>query len=216
MSAIAGITMTIFKISYIKIVGFCAATVFLGAALAWIGVVLHAPVGGIGALALVGWAILARRRWRGLQQIDGSEPGGPEQVVWHRYSGCVLVWGHMAFALLNPQYDLHVGYGNYLALDNWTLILGVLVSASLFRGDGHIRDERDDRIEAVATRWGYLTLIAILLIMLSYIGFRPGGDRGGINDFFLANLIMSLIILSAIVRQAVQLFGYARDDEMLR
>lgn len=204
------------KKSYLKIVGFFVVAFALGATLAWASIVLRAPVGGIGAIALVGWAILARRRWHALRQRDGSEPGAPERVVWQRFSGCVAIWGHMVFSLLNPQYDLHVGSGNYLAIDNWTLILGVIIGAALFRGDGHIRDERDDRIDAVAMRWGYRSLIAILLIMLFYIGFRPGSDRSGIEDFFLANLIMSLIILSVVVRQGVQLFGYAHDNELLQ
>ncbi|MEY4270355.1 MAG: hypothetical protein RLZZ58_1571, partial [Pseudomonadota bacterium] len=47
-------------------------------------------------------------------------------------------------------------------------------------------------------------------------GFRPGSNQAANNDFFFANFIMSLIILSAVVRQAAQLFGYARDHEMLR
>jgi hypothetical protein len=208
--------MMVFGNCHLKIVGFFVVMLALGATLAWLGIALDAPVGGLGAFALVGWAILARRRWQALHQRDGSEPGAPERMVWQRFAGCILIWGHMVFALLNPQYDLHLGSGNYLAIDNWTLILGVLASALLFRGDDHIRDERDDRIDAIATRWGYGSLIFFLLILLSFIGFQPGSDRGGINDFFLANLMMSLIILSAIVRQARQLFGYARDHELLQ
>jgi hypothetical protein len=202
--------------SQLKIATFFVVMLGLGIALAWLGTVLRAPVGALGALALVGWAVLARRRWQTLLELDGSEPGAPEQIVWQRFSGSTLIWGHMVFALFNPQYDLHVGSGNFLAIDNWTLILGLLISAALFRGDGHIRDERDDRIDAVATRWAYGSLIVILLILLVFIGFRPGSGRDGIDDFFLANLLMSLIIVSAIVRQAVQLLSYARDTEMLR
>lgn len=213
MSAIANIVMMTIKKSYLKIVGFFGVVFALGVALGWIGVGLDAPVGGIGALALAGWALIARRRWHAIRERDGSEPGAPERVVWHRFSGFVVVWAHMVFALLNPQYDLHLGSGNYLAIDNWTLILGVLISAALFRDDGNIRDERDDRIDAVATLWGYRSLVAVLLVALSYIGFRPGSNQAGIDDFFIANLMMSLIILSAVVRQAAQLFGYARDRE---
>ncbi len=201
--------------SYLPIAAFFVATSVLGASLAWIGLNVRAPVGGIGAVALVAWAILARQHWLKLRRQNGSEPGAPERVVWHRFSGCAVIWGHMVFALLNPQYDLHVGSGNYLAIDNWTLILGVLISAALFRGDGDIRDERDDLIDAVATRWGYGSLIAFLLIASFFIGFRPGSGKDGINDFVLANWIMSFIILSAVVRQAAQLFGYARDREPL-
>jgi hypothetical protein len=202
--------------SYLKIISFSIIAFLFGAGLAWLCVILSAPVGAIGVAALVGWAILARRRWHSMRKRDGSEPGGPERIVWHRFAGCVLILGHMAYTSLNPQYDLHVGSGNFLAVDNWTLILGMMLSALMFRGDNRIRDERDDRIEAVATRWGYGSLILFLLIMLFAIGFRPVGMRGGINDFYLANLLMGLIILSVIVRQISQLFGYARDNEVLR
>lgn len=206
--------MTSANKGYLKIGAFFGVTFALGFTLGLIGTSLQFPVGGIGAFALIGWAILARRRWCTLRKRDLNEPGAAERVVWHRFSGFVIVWAHMVFALLNPQYDLHVGAGNYLAIDNWTLILGVLISALLFRGDGHIRDERDDRLDAVATHWGYGSLVAFLLMALLYIGFRPGSGQAGIGDFFIANLIMSLIILSAVVRQAVQLFGYARDYEL--
>lgn len=212
----SGHFMLTIKKSYLPIIGFFVVASVLGASLAWIGVVARAPVGGIGAVALVGWAILARQRWQKLLELNGSEPSAPERLVWHRFSGCLVIWGHMVFALLNPQYDLHVGSGNYLAIDNWTLIFGVLIGAALFRGDAKIRDERDDRIDAVATSWGYGSLIAVLLIALFYIGFRPDSDQAGIDDFFIANLMMSLIFLSAVVRQAVQLFGYARDREPIQ
>ena len=202
--------------NYLKILGFFVVTFIIGAVLASLSVAIGAPVGGIGALALVGWAIFARQRWQALRQLDGSEPGAPERVVWHRFAGCIGVWGHMVFGLLNPQYDLHVGSGNYLAIDNWTLIFGVLISAWLFRGDGQERDERDDRIDAVATRWGYGSLIVLLLMTLSFIGFRAGNSGAGLNDFFIANLLMSLIILSAVVRQGTQLLAYARDSEPLQ
>lgn len=202
--------------NYCKIFGFFVVTFLIGAGLASITVAISEPVGGIGALVLVGWAIFARQRWQMLRQLDGSEPGAPERVVWHRFAGFTVVWGHMVFGLFNPQYDLHVGSGNYLAVDNWTLILGVLISAWLFRGDGEERDERDDRIDAVATRWGYLSLIGLLLMTLSFIGFQPGGNEAGLNDFFIANLLMSLIILSAVVRQCAQLWGYACDGELLQ
>jgi hypothetical protein len=80
----------------------------LGTSLAWLCIVWRAPVGGLGALALIGWAIFARRRWQRLLKRDGSEPGAPEQIVWQRFSGSALIWGHMVFVLFNPKIDLHV------------------------------------------------------------------------------------------------------------
>jgi len=197
----------------LKIIGFLVIALALGAGLAWLDIATGRAVGGIGALALVAWAILARRRWRALQDRDGSEPGAPERVVWQRFAGHALLCGHLGFTLLNPQYDLHVGSGNYLAIDNWTLILGLMLSALVFRADRNERDERDDRIDARATRWGYGALIGFLIVLLLYMGFAPRNMQTALTHFLLANLLIELIIASAVVRQAMQLFGYSRDRE---
>lgn len=196
-----------------KIVGFLCVALALGASLAWLDIVTGWAVGGIGALVLVAWAIWARRRWKALETFDGSEPGAPERVVWQRFAGYGALCGHLGFILLNPQHDLHVGSGNDLAIDNWTLILGLVLSAAVFRADRKERDERDDRIDARATRWGYGSLIGFLIVLLLYMGFAPRDLQTALTHFFLANLLIELIIASAVVRQAVQLAGYSRDRE---
>lgn len=211
MSGIADFAMIANHYNFLKVIGFLLATISVGAGIAFVGVETSCAVGGVGALALIGWALLARRRWQVLRERDGSEPGAPERVVWHRFAGHSLVFGHMAFGFFNPQYDLHVGSGNYLAVDNWTLILGVVISAMLFRADSQERDERDDRIDAFATRWGYRSLIGLLVILLTFIGFLPSDLQLTFTHFVVGNLMVGVIILSLIVRQAVQLFQYARD-----
>ena len=211
MSGIADFAMIAINYNFLKVIGFLLAAISVGAGIAFVGVETSCAVGGVGALALIGWALLARRRWQVLRERDGSEPGAPERVVWHRFAGHSLVFGHMAFGFFNPQYDLHVGSGNYLAVDNWTLILGVVISAMLFRADSQERDERDDRIDAFATRWGYRSLIGLLVILLTFIGFLPSDLQLTFTHFVVGNLMVGVIILSLIVRQAVQLFQYARD-----
>ncbi len=197
----------------LKIFGFLSVALALGAALGWLDIVSGLAVGAIGALALIAWAVVARRRWKALQDRDGSEPGAPERVVWQRFAGYGALCGQLGFALLNPHHDLHVGSGNYLAIDNWTLILGLMLSALVFRADRNERDERDDRIDARATRWGYGALIVFLLIVLTYMGFAPREMQTALTHFLLANLLIELIIASAVVRQAIQLVGYSRDRE---
>jgi hypothetical protein len=211
MSGIADIDMIGIRGSLLKVAGFLLASTGLGLAIAWTGFGAGYPLGWIGALALIGWALLARRRWRMLYERYGSEPGAPERVAWQRLSGYALIFGHMAFGFFNPQIDLHVGSNNYLAIDNWSLILGVLASAILFRADNQERDERDDRISARATLWGYRSLIGLLIILLTFVGFLPPDLQQIFNHFVVGNLMVGTIILSMVVRQAVQLLLYAGD-----
>lgn len=195
----------------LKIAGFLLISLAFGAVLAWAGMISHFPLGGLGAAALVAWAILARRRWEGLKAADGSDPGAPERMVWQRLAGTAMISAHLATVLLNPHIDLHVGQGNYLALDNWTLIVGVMVSAFVFRADRHERDERDDRIDARGTRWGYGILIALLVVLLLYMGFAPRPWQSALTHWILANALIALILVSFVARQCVQLSGYAQD-----
>ncbi len=199
-------------LSFLKVIGFLLTSFGIGAVIAWIGVGTGYPLGWIGALALIAWAFLARRRWQALYERGGSEPGAPERVTWQRLAGYSAIFGHMSFGFLNPQYDLHVGAGNYLAIDNWTLVLGMIASAVLFRADSQERDERDGRISAFATLWGFRSLIGLLVILSAFIGFLPSELQSVFNHFVLGNLIVGTIVLSLIARQAAQLFLYARDS----
>ena len=212
MSGIADFHMRTVHSNFRKIIGFLLCAVSIGVALAWVGIATGLALGWIGALVMIGWAILVRRHWLLLRDRDGSEPGAPERVVWQRFSGYSMVAGHMTFSVLNPQYDLHVGSGNYLAIDNWTLILGVVISAMLFRADSYERDERDDRIDALATLWGYRSLIGLMVALLTFVGFMPPDSHPLLGHFPLANLMVGTILLSLIVRQATQLLLYAGDS----
>ncbi len=195
----------------LKITGFLLTSLAVGALLALAGMVVHVPLGGLGAAALVAWAILARRRWERLKASDGSDPGAPERMVWQRLAGTAMVLAHLTTTLLNPAVDLHLGQGNYLAIDNWTLILGTLISAFVFRADRHERDERDDRIDARGTRWGYGVLIALLVALLLYMGFAPRTWQTALTHWLLANALIAVIMASFVARQCVQLIGYIRD-----
>lgn len=204
--------MIVHQLSFLKVIGFLLTSIGVGVMIAWIGVGTGYALGSIGALALIAWAFLTRRRWKALYEKDGSEPGAPERVTWHRLAGYSAIFGHMGFSFMNPQYDLHVGAGNYLAIDNWTLVLGMAASAALFRADSQERDERDDRIAAFATLWGFRSLIGLLVVLGACIGFLPPDLQSVFNHFVVGNLIVGTIVLSLIVRQAAHLFLYARDS----
>ncbi len=212
MSGITDVMGVLEHSRLIKVIGFLLASIGFGALLAWAGLVTGCAVGWIGALTLIGWALLARRHWQTLYERNGTEPGAPERVTWQRLAGYSLIFGHMAFSYFNPQIDLHVGSGNYLAIDNWALILGLVVSAMLFRADRRERDERDDQISALATLWGYRSLIVLLVILLTFIGYLPPDLQSIFNHFVIGNLMVGTILLSLITRQAVELLLYARDS----
>jgi hypothetical protein len=195
----------------LKIIGFLVSLTGFGAVIGWLGYHNGYPLGWLGALALVAWAVLARRHWQILYRINGSEPGAPERTAWQKLAGYALIFGHLAFGYVNPHIDLHVGSGNYLALDNWTLILGAVASAMVFKADSQERDERDERISAFATLWGYRSLIGLLIVLLTFIAFMPPHLRSIFDHFVIGNLMVGVIVLSLVVRQAVQLLLYTDD-----
>jgi hypothetical protein len=195
----------------LQVVGFLLLAISFGMGLAWLSIKTDYAWGWLGALVLIGWAVFARRRWHVLYERNGSEPGAPERVVWQRLTGYATLFGHMLYSYINPHIDLHVGSGNYLAVDNWTLILGVVVSAMLFRADRQERDERSDRMFAIAILWGYRFLIGLLAIFSIFIGFLPSNLYAAFNHFVIGNMMIGIIVLSLVVVQAVQLFLYAGD-----
>jgi hypothetical protein len=194
-----------------KVVGFLALSLAFGAALAWAAVQFAVSTGWIGAGALVGWALLARRRWERLRATTGAEPGGPERVVWHHFAGTGILMGHLLASLAMPGVDLHVGSGNTLAIDSWLVLFAMLASALVFRGDARDRDERDRVIAARGVGAGYAALIVLLVILLFFLGFAPPDVRAPLTHWILANALSGLIVASILVMQFVQLVGYAPD-----
>jgi len=198
-----------------RIIGFLGVVLALGAALALAAVTWNITTGWIGAVALIGWAVFARRRWEHLKATTGAEPGGPERVIWHRFAGNGILLGHLAAALSLPGVDLHVGSGNTLALDSWTILAAMLVSAFVFHGDARERDERDQTIAARGLRAGYAALILLLVLLLLYLGFAPLALRQALTHWILTNLLIGLIVASFLAMHCVQLLGYAADGRVL-
>jgi hypothetical protein len=194
-----------------KVLGFVAAVLAFGAALAWTAIATGLSTGWVGAAALLGWAVLARRRWERLRATTGTDPCGPERIVWHRLAGTGVLLGHLATALLNPKVDLHLGSGNSLAVDSWTILAAMAVSAMVFRGDAADRDERDAAIDARGQRAGYTALILLLLGLLAWLGFAPRPYQSALTHWVIANLLVALIIASAVVMYAAKLLAYAPD-----
>ena len=178
-----------------------------------LGALMAAPMawpvrpGWIGAAALILWATASAVHWERLRRTAGDDPGARERQAWHAFVATALVTGHLAGSLLR-RVDLHVGQGNTLALDNWTLVAASLLSWLIVRPRRMIRDERDVQMASLGAHAGHAALITLLLALLLALGFAPGPVTAGLDLFTVANLLMAVLLSSLVVRFAVQLVGY--------
>ena len=187
------------------------AALGLGVGLALLSIHVALPTGWIGGLALIGWTLFARRRWTRLQQTTKLEPGGSEQILRFYAVGTGLLFGHSITAFAFPESDIHVGTGNYLAIDSWTMIIAMIISSFFIRQDKKIQDERDAVISANGTKSGYMALISILILFSFSLGFVPPRFVPTLTFFMVANAQITIILASLLVKYTVQLFGYAKD-----
>lgn len=195
----------------LKPVAFLFACLAVGAALALISFATHVSTGWAGAVAIAAWAFIARRRWRQLEATSGLEPGAPERILWLRTAGNALIVGHVVASILLVGDDLRLGNENTLAMDSWTIAMGQLAAAILFRRDEQVRDERHAAIAARGVRVGYTTLVAFLVVLLGWLAYAPPPQRIALSHFVLANLMVVLISVSYGVMLLRQLIDYALD-----
>lgn len=186
----------------------------LGAVIAIISIYGSFATGWIGALLLIGSTLIARWRWSKQQDTTGLEPGPPERIIRFYSAATALLFGHLIVGLIHPGIDLHVGNGNSLAIDSWTMIAAMILTAFLFRRDSKIRDERDAVISAKGTKLGYAILITELIILSMILGFLPPHLMKEVSYFDLGNILIAGILFSILVKCASQLIGYAKDTHM--
>lgn len=196
---------------FLKPLCFLAAGVVAGVLLAIASLVWHFPIGWIGALGLICWALYARRRWTRLENTTGLEPGAPERILWLRLGGTALILGHLVAAIALVGNNLRVGQGNSLATDSWTMVLGYVAAALLFRRDRDEKDERHEGISARGHRVGYSALVLLLLPLIAWLAFTPREWRVFFSDFVIANVLIALLLASYVALLFVQLLAYARD-----
>jgi hypothetical protein len=197
--------------SAIKPILFLLAGLGAGVALALASLGFGVPTGWIGALALIGWAILTRRRWAQQEQTTGLEPGAPERILWLRLTGVAMILGHLTAAILLVWDGLRLGSGNSLALDSWSIVAGHQIAAFLFRSDFREQDERHAPIVALGVRVGYATLILSLIPLLAWLAFTPQPGRILLTHFVLANVMIALLFASYAGMLLAQLVAYAKD-----
>ncbi|MEO9970101.1 MAG: hypothetical protein ABJG15_09820 [Hyphomonadaceae bacterium] len=112
-----------------------------------------------------------------------------------------------------PEIDLHVGKGNFLAIDSWTMIAAMLVASLLSRQGKNIQDERDVAIKARGTKAGYLALISILVIFSLALAILPPKYIPTFSYFVIGNIQITVILASLLVKFSIQLIEYTKDTE---
>jgi len=196
-----------------KNVLFIPCAIAFGCGLAVVSIYTVLPVGWIGGLGLIGWTLVSRRRWAKLQATTGLEPGGPERKVRFNAVGIALLFGHSVIGYAFPEIDLHVGNGNFLAIDSWTMIVAMFIASFIFQQDKKIQDERDVSITARGTKAGYLTLITLLVVSSLALGVLPPRYIPTLSYFVLGNIQITVILASLLVKFSVQLIEYAKDTD---
>lgn len=166
--------------------------------------------GLMGAVLLVAAALGARAWWERRRATVGDEPGGPERDAWHALVGYAAISGHMLGAL-SKRVDLHLGAGNSLAADTWTIIAGSIVAYLIVRSTDRTRDERDKAFHARGDIAGYTTLGVLIFAFALYLAFVPPPGLDGFTHFYIANFLIALIVLSEVIKQLARLLAYARD-----
>ena len=183
----------------------------IGLILAIISLSVNFPVGWIGGLSFISWIIISRQSWTRMQETNGLEPSAPERALRFYAVGTALLFGHMMVGIMYPGIDLHVGQGNYLAIDSWSMMAAMLMGAIIVRQDNKITDERGAFIIAHGTKIGFITLISILTIFSFVLGFLPPNMDGIFTRFMIGNILIAIIVVSLLVKYIVQLIEYARD-----
>lgn len=190
-----------------RIFGVLAISLAFGAFLAWPLFTWAVRPGWIGAAALLLTAVAVRRHWNRRRLTSGDDPGARERQSWHLMAAFGVLSGHLIAALAQGV-DLHVGGGNTLALDNWTLLAAAAIGWFIVRPSRMEKDERDREMAARGARVGYATLTALLIVLLLTLGFAPPPVLERLQPFVLGNVLVVLIMVAALAKHGAQLAGY--------
>ena len=165
---------------------------------------------GFGALVLSAWMV--GRYWHGLPP-EGSRPGFSERALLHGLASYGLLLGHLSATLwhLGPQFDMHTIAGHALALDNWTLVLGAIVSYWIARDPEPRRDERDGLIRARGLEAGFGALMILLITTILLLGFANDTAFGRFSQPMLAHVLILIVLIQCLVQVVTQLRLYWLD-----
>ena len=190
-----------------RIFGVLAISLAFGAFLAWPVFAWPIRPGWIGAVVILLIAVAVRRHWHARQLATGDDPGARERQSWHAMAALAVICGHL-IGSLSQGVDLHVGSGNTLALDNWTLIGAAAIGWLIVRAPRMEKDERDREMSNRGAHVGLVMMTALLIILLLTLAFGPRALVEWLQPFVLGNVLVVVILLANIGRYAAQLIGY--------
>jgi len=170
----------------------------------------HLPMrpGYLGVALMLVSAIAVRRHWRRLDSDSG--PGSPERELWHGLATTALIAGHLVLSLwlAGPGMALHSVQVHAMAVDNWTLVLGAILSFRIARDPEPRSDERDTYFATRAIRCAYGTLIAELCLVILILGFGAELKLPAFSQPLVAHVLIVCLMAASVVRCAVQLGLY--------
>ncbi len=168
--------------------------------------------GLVGLAAMLTGGIIVKRYWQRLQAMS-ADPGSPERTLWHGLATTALVGGHLFASLwfIGPAMRLHSPLVHDTAIDNWTMVLGALLSYGLTRDREPRRDERDRLFAARGLRAGYIALVVQTIGLSVALGFSAGTAVERLSQAMISHLLISTLILALLIQHAAQLRLYAID-----
>ncbi len=200
----------------LKIFTVCFAALGFGAMLSFNA--LHLPIrpGYIGAILLVAGAFWVKQYWYRREITAGDEPNPSERNVWLWMVGTALICGFVLAVLFQPGSEVHSKTGDTGGIDSWLMLASILIAYSILRDRIVQPDERDTTIAHFGTKAAYFTLIILLIILLLTLGFAPGYLMQRFTHWLIANLLITLIMLSCLVQYIAQLICYWSDVRNLK
>lgn len=161
---------------------------------------------GLAAMLVSAWA--ARRYWQA--KHEDERIGSPERALWHGLTSYGLLSGHLAAIMirLGPPFDMHSLAGHAMAVDNWTLVFGSVLSFWIARDPEPRQDERDSVIAAKAWRASHIAVLVLLLPLILALGFAGETVVGRFSQPMIAHLLIFIILLQCLFWHIVQLRLY--------
>jgi len=182
-----------------------------GAVLAVVSIQCSFSTGVIGAMCLIAYSKLMKRRWAAPNESLQHEFSHCEQALRIRLAANTLLLGHLATALLHTHVDMRLGQGSSLAIDSWIMIAAALTTEYIFKNDTKIIDERDLEYSANAIAWGYRCLALLVVLFALFLALTPPNLRTLFSHFLIGNALVAFCLASYCVYVAVRLCAYSRD-----
>lgn len=200
----------------LKILAVCFSSLAFGALLSLNSFYLPIRPGYIAAVLMIAVASWVKQYWRRRALIAGDEPNAAERNVWLWMVGTALITGFVVAVLFQPGSEVHTRTGDTGGYDSWLILGGMVIAYSILRDPNLQRDERDIAISNFGTRAGYCALITLIVGFLLSLGFAPHDLMQRFTHWLIANVLVTLIMLSCLVQYVAQLISYWLDMRNLR